>query len=225
MAIKTDKLPNTKAHQRYYLEDGTLVPGVTTVVGLLNKPALVKWANKLGLEGTDVTKYVDKAANIGTCAHYMVQCHLAGEEPDLSDYSARDINLAENALLKYWDWEKQFTIEPILLETPLVSEKKRYGGTIDCYAKLNGEPWLIDFKTGKGLYDEMFIQVAAYKNLLLENGYKVKGAAILRIGRDETEGFEYRVLDKADLNRQWKIFQHLLAIYHLKGKEKAKWAN
>mgnify|MGYP001208091809 CR=1 FL=1 len=219
----SEKLPGTKAHQKYYLKDGTIVPGVTTIVNLLNKPALIKWANNLGLEGIDTSKYVDKAAKIGTCAHYLIQCHLAGEEPDLSDYSAQEIDLAENALLKYWEWEKQFTIEPILLETSLVSEKMRYGGTIDCYTKLNGEYWLIDFKTGKALYDEMFIQVSAYRNLLLENDYKVEGVAILRIGRDETEGFEYRVIDKEDLERQWKIFQHLLAIYYLKKEGETKW--
>lgn len=75
-----EKLSGTKAHQRYYLEDGTLAVGVTTVVGILSKPALVKWANKLGLEGTDVTKYVDKTAEIGICAHYLVQCQPAESE-------------------------------------------------------------------------------------------------------------------------------------------------
>jgi hypothetical protein len=125
MTTKTiNRLTSVRAHQRYKMEDGTIVPGVTTVVGILNKPALVPWANKLGLEGIDVSKYVDKTAVIGTCAHYLVQCHLAGEEPDLSDYSAQEISLAENALLKYWEWEKQFKITPILLETQLVSEKR-----------------------------------------------------------------------------------------------------
>ena len=45
MADKLKKV--TKTHTRYYLQDGTLVPGSTTVTGLLNKPALVKWANNL----------------------------------------------------------------------------------------------------------------------------------------------------------------------------------
>ena len=30
------------------LKDGTKVPGSTTVVGLINKPYLLEWANKLG---------------------------------------------------------------------------------------------------------------------------------------------------------------------------------
>jgi len=62
-----------KAHQRYRTSDGTIVPGVTTVIGILNKPALVKWANDLGLRGIDSASYVDETARIGTLAHEMVQ--------------------------------------------------------------------------------------------------------------------------------------------------------
>ena len=52
MTTKTvGRFTSVRAHQRYKIEDGTIVPGVTTVVGILNKPALVPWANKLGLEG------------------------------------------------------------------------------------------------------------------------------------------------------------------------------
>lgn len=215
--MEIEKLPGTNAHQRYYTRDGALVPGVTTITNMLAKPALVVWANRLGLEGVDTNKYVDKAANIGTCAHYLVQCHLSGEEPDLSNFTPQEVSMAKNALSKYLEWEKQFTVSPLLLETPLVSELYKFGGTIDCYAKLNGEPWLLDFKTGKAIYDEMFTQVAAYRALLHENGYSVSGGvAILRIGRDESEGFEYRVIGEEELSRQWEIFKHLLAIYYLK---------
>ena len=65
-----DKLKKaSRAHTRYYTTDGTLVPGSTTITGLLNKPALVKWANNLGLQGIDSSKYVDKAARVGTLIH------------------------------------------------------------------------------------------------------------------------------------------------------------
>ena len=83
-----DKLKKaSKAHTRYYLQDGTLVPGATTVTGLLNKPALVKWANNLGLQGIDSSKYVDKAARVGTLIHSLVEAHITGKKADLSDYT------------------------------------------------------------------------------------------------------------------------------------------
>ena len=80
-------------------------------------------------------------------------------------------------------------------------------------AVVNGISTLIDFKTGKALYPENQIQVAAYWSLLLEHGYKVSGALILRIGRGEDEGFEIKPVTNLEAN--WELFTHCLAIYEL----------
>ena len=38
-----------------------------------------------------------------------------------------------------------------------------YGGTYDLLMMIDGELWLIDIKTGKGLYPEFALQLAAYR--------------------------------------------------------------
>ena len=211
----TDKLKkSSKAHTVYKTQDGKRVPGATTITGLLNKPFLVAWANRLGLEGIDSTKYRDAAADIGTLAHAMVQAHIQNEPMDYDEYSSTQIDLASNAVLSYFEWEKQHEMIPILTEVPLVSNKYRFGGTVDCYCRLDGIPTLLDFKTGKAIYDEYFIQLAAYRALLMEHGHTVDGCRILRIGRDETEGFEERVMPTTD--SYFEIFKRLLDVYYLK---------
>jgi hypothetical protein len=190
---------------------------VTTILGsVLAKPALVAWANKLGLQGIDVGKFVDDKAEIGTLAHYFIMCHFKGISPDTSDYSWHQIDQAENSLLSFFEWEKSHTIKPILVEEPLVSDQHGYGGTIDFYGEVDGETTLIDFKTSNGLYREMFYQVAAYRSLLEGHRYQVSSTRILRIGRDEDEGFEEQRM--GDLGREWEIFTHCLAIYQLQKK-------
>jgi len=211
-----EALKGTKAHTRYYSENGALLPGVTTITGMMDKPALVVWANRLGLEGYDCTKYRDKAAEIGTCAHLRILHYFKGTEPDLSEFSADVIDKSDNSMIKFYEWLKDFEIEPMHVEQPFISEKYKYGGTIDFYGLLNGRPCLLDFKTSKGIYEEMIMQVAAYYRLLRENKLDVKGASILRIGRDESEGFEYRVIDIGYLNKHWLMFKHLLSIYYLR---------
>lgn len=204
-----------KAHRRYKLADGkTIVPGATTITGLLNKPYLVTWANRLGLEGIDSTKYTDEAAKIGTLAHAMIQANLQNEELDRDEYSPIQLDLAENAVLSFFEWKGRHTIEPIFCEVPFTSEKNRYGGTIDCYCKLDGKPTLLDFKTGKAIYEEYFVQLAAYAELLREAGHPVEECRILRVGRDETEGFEERSV--SDTRKWFDIFQNLLNVYYLK---------
>lgn len=215
-----DPLKKTsRAHTIYKLADGKRVPGTTTITGLLNKPQLIAWANRLGLEGIDSNKYRDEAANIGTLAHAMIQAHLQLEDLGMDNYSARDIGLAENALISYWEWEARHDIEPIFCEVPMVSENYRYGGTVDCYCVLDGKKTLLDFKTGKAIYPEMFYQLAAYTNLLRENGHEVEQCKILRIGRDEIEGFEEKTI--VDTSKQFDLFKNLLNVYYLQKEIKA----
>ncbi|MDI3298351.1 MAG: hypothetical protein QJR08_04185 [Bacillota bacterium] len=212
--MPVEKLGNrVKAHQRYLTADGEQVPGVTTVLGILAKPGLVKWANNLGLRGIDSAKYVDETAIIGGLAHYLVECELQGVEPDLSEYSKLQIDRAENALLSFYEWQKHHAFAARLIEKPLVSERHRYGGTIDAYGVLDGRYCLLDFKTSARIYPEHRIQVSAYLRLLREAGYPVEEVRVLRIGRTEDEGFEEHVLSERELREGWRIFRAALVIY------------
>ena len=183
------------------------------MLGILNKPALVKWANNLGFQGIDSTKYRDAMADIGTLAHQMIVDYFNKVETDTTDYSKNQIDLAENCLISFWEWAKGHKIEVIKAEGQLVSSRYGYGGTIDCYCELDGVLTLLDFKTGKAIYPEMFYQLAAYSQLLVENWYPVLSARILRIGRDESEGFEERLI--TDTSKHFELFKHCLAIHNL----------
>lgn len=205
----------SKAHVRYKLADGTNVPGVTTVLGILAKPALVPWANNLGLQGIKVKDYVDVLAEIGTIAHEMILCYHENRKFEPGDRPADLIDKAENCLLSYFNWEKGHKIEPILCEAQLVSRSWKFGGTLDMYANVDGIPTLLDYKTGKAIYPEYFYQCAAYRNLLMEiKGEEVNQVRILQVGRDETEGFSEA--SRTDTSREWEIFKHCLALYNLK---------
>lgn len=208
-------MPKTKIHTQYKTKDGARVPSVTTVIGILNKPALLNWAWELGTQGIDYKAVRDQAGDIGSLAHYLIMSDIKGEKPDVSEYSKNDLGKAETCLLKYYEWQKKYEIKPLLTEKVLVSEQWRFGGTIDCFAETPQGNILVDFKTGKAIYDEHLIQVAAYSKLLEEKNYLHNRVMILRIGRDETEGFEERMV--GNLEPYWRIFLNCLAIYTLQG--------
>jgi len=208
MADKT-----TKIHQVYKTADGTIVPGVTTVIGILDKPALLHWAWEQGKAGLDLYKTRDKAASIGTIAHYMAECEIKGIKPDLDAYSKDDIDKAETAFLAFLDFIKSNPIKVILSERQFVSERNMFGGTVDIYGEMGGKKCLIDLKTSKGVYPEMVIQLAAYANMLKENGHEVEGCHLLRIDK-ETGNFEHHVY--TDLSRHWGLFLALLPVYRLR---------
>jgi len=203
-----------RAHTRYYTKSGVLVPGVTTVLSVLNKPALVRWANRLGLEGIDVSKYVDELARIGTLSHYLIECHLKGHKPDLKNYTANQIDLAENSAIKFIQWQdEQKDYKQIASEKGVVSETLLYGGTVDIYCEIDGKKTVIDIKTCKGVYDEMHTQAVAYAKALKDDGCPVDEIKIVRVGRNEEEGFEVVKVGNIDLH--WERFKACRKIYEI----------
>lgn len=208
--LKTDK-----AHTQYRI-DGVRVPGVTTITGVLNKPALIAWANRMGLEGVDTKKYVDNRAAMGTLAHDMVEAYLTGEEVDTSEYSAEAISAAENAMLSFHAWAKDHTYKVLGVEMKMLSRRWRVGGTCDIYWELDGVPTLTDLKTGKGIYPDHKCQAMAYGQIMRENNMSVAQVSILNIPREEDEVFGYEVIQREEEPLYTQIFEACLSIYQTK---------
>ncbi len=204
-----------RAHQRYRLADGTIVPGVTTIVGLLNKPHLVAWANKMGLQGIDTTAYTAAAAGAGSCAHEIIQAMVGGPEVDFSKYTGEEIEAARNAADKFRAWLVNHDMQTHMIEEQIVSERYRTGGTIDWYGELDGKMTLVDIKTSGNVYAEHVIQVAAYAQMLKDEEYQVDEVRILRFSREDDD--DHRDMSVSDrlLEAGFNIFQHLREVYDL----------
>ena len=162
------------ASHRYKL-DGAWVPGVTTIIGVLNKPALPKWA------ATSVAEYVadhrptveglydagrapmvamlkevpwqrrDDAADRGTSFHDYAERIARGEEVDVPEPM---VPLVESALAFMEDYD----ITPTLLEVAVGSREHLYAGKADLFA--NDAIW--DWKSGKRIYASAAFQLNAY---------------------------------------------------------------
>lgn len=186
------------AHTIYKNAKGKRIPGASTISGGMDKPQLVPWANKLGLQGIDVRNYVDSLARSGTLAHYLAECYLTDRDPEqayLDEFSKVDRDRADISLIKVMDWKREHPdFKVVLCEVALISEEHQFGGQIDLYGILNGLRVLVDLKTCKALYgkaDEKWTQLAGYEIVLVENGQPVDECYILRVGRSEDEGFEF----------------------------------
>lgn len=204
---------NNKVHTVYKSVTGQRVPSVTTVLRVLAKPALIKWAHGLGLKGIDMDSYVDELAGIGTLAHRMILDHLRGDTTETASYSPDQVDLAENCFLKYLEWERQHSVEPLIVEEALVSNDLMFGGTPDFYGTVDGQLTLIDFKTGKAIYEDYWYQLGGYSLLLAERPSCYR---ILNIGRSNDEKFVEEA--RASIDREREIFLHCLAIHKLKTK-------
>jgi hypothetical protein len=173
---------------RYFDEKGNSLPGVTTILQVLNKPALLNWAWKLGMEGIDYRKVRDTRAGIGTLAHDMIECELTGKElGNLDKYSVEDMEIALKCKKHFDDWRaKQVDFEVLDVELVLSGSKLGFGGTVDLYYRSGKKYILMDFKTSKACYDEHKAQQCAYKLLLEEQGKKVDEIKLFQINELKT---------------------------------------
>ncbi len=102
MATSTARKP----HQRYHLANGDRVPGVTTVLDVINKPALVPWGNRLGFQRINSTEFLNHVADAGTLAHSLIQHLLTGAEQDTYGYDDDQVRMAQNALASFRAWSR-----------------------------------------------------------------------------------------------------------------------
>ncbi len=204
----------TKPHQRYHLANGDRIPGVTTILDIINKPALVPWGNKLGFQGINSTERLNYLADAGTLAHALIAQRLGGDVADYAGYAPDQVCMAERALSGFYAWSEGKALEAHELERSLTSERYRYGGTLDALLVVGGRPVLVDFKTSSRIYDDHLFQLAAYHQLLTENAYTVDGAMVLRLSRDEAGEWSERVLFGPEIEPYFAVFRCALDLHN-----------
>jgi hypothetical protein len=149
---------------------------LATDLETMTKEEAVSWAFSAGNMRKSDSLYGgrDKAANIGTIAHEILHQREKGFEIDHSNIQDEIWKLALGCVESHDKWFEGQNIETVLFEKDFVSEQYLYGGTLDKLAFINGELTLIDYKTGKDLYETNFIQLIAYVNLALEQLFNGK---------------------------------------------------
>jgi len=206
-----------------YILNGEKVPGVTTALNELSKPALVHWAFRCGKEHPQCnTPYEisDPLARIGTLAHDMIISTLIKKQYDVNGYAPYEINRAENCALSFWEWAEPQSLIPIVCEEPLISAEHGFGGTPDFYGTVAGKYTVFDIKTGKDIYSDYWYQLAAYGELHKERGNTIDRFMIINVGRAENENF--KVESRTNLDMEWLVFYHALKIYKIKKQIKGR---
>lgn len=190
-------MPHPK--EGYYAKDGKRVPGTTTIISRWKESGgLIQWAYKCGLDGLDINKVRDNAADAGTCTHDMIDAHLHGRTFDAAKWPRPIIDKANHAFLGYLEWADQSKLKLVASEEQLVSEKYRFGGCFDAVLSA-GTLRLLDYKTSTGIYQDYLIQVAGAYSLLWAEHHPdqpLHGMDLLRISKpsqpDDPVSFEHR---------------------------------
>lgn len=219
----------TSDGNRTYTWRGETFWSVTTILRAIAKPALVPWAARSVAEaavqatrtGTlqamvdqdpdGAVSFLkqspysqrDQAAGAGSLIHQWVEARIIGAttpdvpvglRPTLEQFQRFE---AENAP----QWEAS--------EVTVYSREHEYAGTLDAICVVNGKRFIVDFKTGKGVYPEYALQLNAYAHgefIGLPNGTEqqlppLDGAIVIHLGPRSLA-----VVDVALSDEQWDAF-------------------
>jgi len=163
LEISEDSKQITLPDSRYYKRNGEYYPSVTYVLGYYPKGKFFEdWLKKVGYSADYIVR---KAANEGTQVHEMIEGYLKGEEMNfLSSIEETPMYdpLVWQMFLRFVDWWESY--QPLLLETEvhLFSDKLKVAGTCDLVCIIEGELWVVDFKTSNNLQTTHELQTAVY---------------------------------------------------------------
>ena len=212
-----------------YRLDGKPVPGVTTIIGKgLPKPALAYWSARTVAEyvadnpdGVDHLRAMgrgpmvaalkgipwqrrDEAAIRGTEVHTLAEHVVHGEPVEVPEHLAPVVE-------GYAHFLDAHDVQPILVEARLANRAEWYAGTADLFATLDGEPWLLDLKSGSGIYGNFALQLAAYAKAEFyadDDGERpipdVAGIAAVHVTDAGSRLHRY-----PDMEAAWRIFRHV----------------
>lgn len=131
---------------------------------------------------------LEKAGAIGTQVHALIEWTLRRQLGQEVGPEPRADDPARWAFLAFQSWASAVSLVPRLIEQTVWSRTHQYAGTMDLLADVNGIPTLVDFKTGKAIYPEAYLQNAAYQVALMEMGHASPAAGlIVRLPKTRTD--------------------------------------
>ena len=225
-----------------YMVEGKQVPAVTRIVDAVSPKNLTEWAAKSGADWWmsnyhrcienepdmvgeyntyiyDGIRYAHKeisreAQNIGSDVHKWIELHIRSKMDDghLFVEYPDDVKVPMENFHKWLAMAEKRGIEWLGSEKKIYSKLWNYAGTIDALARINGELYVIDFKTSAKIYKEYYLQVYGYAQAIHEmiNDDSVsKGLAY----KDYPKGMIVR-LDKIEDKFQEVAFECEPRVFH-----------
>jgi hypothetical protein len=164
-----------------------MVPSITNVIGMKNKPGIAYWGYKkcgefvadnvdtiIALAKKDPAAVVDvvkgapnrstaTSGDRGDLVHLWIERRIKsdGKEPTAEEIAENPDKTAREMWASFLGIEKRYHPEWMLSETTVWSDKYDYAGTIDWVARIGGKITLGDTKTGNNVYPEVGLQTAA----------------------------------------------------------------
>ena len=238
VALTTRKMYKFDSTNHVHLLDDVPLHGVTSVLGIIAKPALIPWAVGVAVDYIDKKlqvmdmgginivgfspEYWETVAKEAKSAHRKKKekagdwgsaVHLAVEEW-IKDKKLPDLKDTQlQAFEHFKKWAEDNKVEFLESEKHVYSKDLVIGGIVDLVFMMDGKKYIGDIKTSSGIYNEAFFQMGAY-NLCLESMGEhkdVEGYIVINLKKDGTMDLKMAV----DMELNKNAFKHALGLYQI----------
>jgi len=218
-----------------YALDGRRCPGVTTIIRN-SSPAggLLNWYGREAAEWA--LTHWDAREALGD-KEWVKACATAAERTrDERAQRGRDIHAAADALIdgkpvevaadiadgarQIVDFLNTWRARVLARECVVFHAGHRYAGQFDLIAELaDGARWLLDYKTGSGVYPDAALQLAAYRNAeyIVWNGEDKRMPRIDKTGIVHVSANEWTLIPVDTGPEVWAAFISAIPLYRFHG--------
>ena len=167
LEISDDHKQITLPDGRYYQRNGEYYPSVTYVLSYYPKGKFFEdWLKKVGYASEYIVK---KAGEEGTLVHEMIEDYLNDKELNFLQHGIPmyDPKIWQ-MFMRFVDFWEKYNPTLIEAEVHLFSDELKIAGTCDMVCEIDGEIWVIDFKTSNNLQTTYDLQTALYSKCFEE---------------------------------------------------------
>lgn len=186
---------NLKLKHGYEI-DGIWYPRVTSICRIIAKPGLERWLANQGSFAAMQEKR-KKVTGWGRLIHDIAQKILLDKMPKIDPVIRPSIE-------GFFDWLNTHKVKTFEVEKRVLNKKHLYAGTLDVLAEIDGRFGVLDIKTSREIWDDHFIQTAAYFQAYNEQvSKKAKTHWILKI--DQYQGCSWCGAEKREKGGEAEI--------------------
>ena len=167
-------------------------------------------------------KLLEAASNIGSQAHALIEWTLRDEMGQEQGAAPSVSPEAAVAFAAFQRWRNESKLSVSLIEQTVWSAIHGYAGTLDWYGAIKhpAETMILgDWKTGKAIYAESYLQASAYAMALVEMGHvaTLPGAMIVRLPKTKSDpGFETAYVPPDELQEHFRSFLAVKSLWEWK---------
>lgn len=214
--------------ERFYTDDDkTFYPSVTTVLGVYPKGKQFEdWLKTVGLSANDI---VEEAGIQGTKVHDAILSLCQGIELFWAKDGVEQYTEFEwIMIMRFNDFYTRYQPKILATEQKVISHHYKLGFTLDVVVEMEGQRWVLDYKTSKNVQPTHELQVAAIATIWNHEfpETRIDRTGILHLaaqtrGEDKAgksiQGKGWKVVTEKDFKRPYyeafRVYEHVRALW------------